>query len=346
MKENNIRYTKKIPSPNELKTEFPLGDIKLKNFIKKSQRIIKDILSGKRSEMIAIVGPCSIHNHNEALHYADRLSNLIEKTPNLFIVMRACMDKPRSGHGWPGFFSDPDLNGSYNIGKGWRIGRKTLVDITKLKIPIGMELMDIDAFQNLDDIISYWWIGARTVTSQRLRQIASATSNAIGFKNGADKDGLISAVSAIDVAQHPTVFAGPDENGTRKAFYTKGNKFGHLILRGTSSGPNYSIRDVNGAIKNLEKNNLLRKLIVDASHANSGKDHLKQRDIIMELAKRKSKGDNRVIGFLYESYIEDGSQSLKKDLNKIKPYISITDGCDGWERTEQTLLQANKILEK
>ncbi|HMO78562.1 MAG TPA: 3-deoxy-7-phosphoheptulonate synthase [Candidatus Paceibacterota bacterium] len=339
-----IKSIKSIPTPDGLREEFPLPKEIFSKVVNPARETIKAIIDGEDTRLLLLVGPCSVHNADEAFEYAKKLSELIPKVKDkIFIAMRVCLDKPRTGRGWTGFFQDPDLNESRNIDKGWREGRKLIIKILSLGIPVSMELLDVDARQNLDDVVSYWWIGARTTTSQRLREIASGLSAPVGFKNPTDGK-IDSAVEAIDTARHEASFVAANGKGVRCVYYTCGNKNGHLILRGFDGGPNYSAKDVSDAIKKLANRGLPQKVLIDVSHANSGKDYRKQKDIITEIGTRIASGEKGIAGFLYESYLQEGNQKIPKDIASIKPNVSVTDSCDSFETTEKVILSLREIL--
>ena len=346
MSDWNIISVTPLPTPGELKEEFPLDPKIFKSVVVPSRKIIEDILTGEDPRMLAIVGPCSIHNTAEALEYARNLAEFQKKVSDkMFIVMRACMDKPRTGLGWSGFFQDPDLNQSMNIDSGWRRGRELLVKIVSMGLPVAMELLDADACQNIDECLSYWWVGARTVEAQRLRQISSGISTSVGFKNSADGN-IDSAIQAIVTAGHVAVFTASNGKGLRCAYRSAGNKQGNLILRGSRTGANYCKESVEKAVQVLAQNGLSTRILIDVSHGNSGKDHKKQSAVIENIAKRRAAGEDHIAGFLYESYLDAGNQLLPKDLSDLKPRVSITDACDDWETTQKVLLKAHKILSK
>ncbi len=343
MSDTNIVSITPMPNPGQLKKEFPLDKEIFDSVVGPSRQIFRDILTGEDKRVLAVVGPCSIHNVAEAIEYAKLLRQLSSELKNIHVIMRACFDKPRTGRGWAGFFQDPDLNESRNIEKGWRLGRQALVEIVSMGMPVGMEMLDADAIQNIDDLVSYWWAGARTVTSQRLREITSGVSTPVGFKN--PTDGRVEdAIEAINTAWHNCAFIATNSKGQRCEYRTSGNKYGHLILRGSSNGPNHDNQSVEEAVHKLAQKALPTRLLVDVSHANSGKNHLVQREIITDLVKRITAGENSIVGFLYESYLEAGNQKLPKDLSELKPRISITDSCDDFATTCEVLLQADEIL--
>ncbi|HMP67120.1 MAG TPA: 3-deoxy-7-phosphoheptulonate synthase [Candidatus Paceibacterota bacterium] len=340
----NIKSITKMPTPDELKEMYPLSQEVFEKVVYSSREAIKSIISGEDKRFLVFVGPCSIHNVEEAYEYAKRLKNLQAVFGDkILIVMRVCLDKPRSGRGWAGFFQDPGLNQSRNIDEGWKKGRELLIKILELGIPVSMELLDADACQNVDDCISYWWIGARTVTSQRLREIASGLSTPVGFKNPTNGK-IADAIDAMETAWHEAAFIATSGNGNRCEYRTYGNKYSNLILRGSDSGPNYGPEHVADAVAKLVHRNLPSRILIDVSHANSGKDYRKQREVIADIGKRVAAGESYIAGFLYESYLEEGNQKLPKNVSDIKPNISVTDGCDSFETTQQQLQSLYEIL--
>jgi 3-deoxy-7-phosphoheptulonate synthase len=346
MSDWNIKSVTPMPTPGQLKKEIPLMPGLFENVVASARTTISNILAGEDSRLLVVVGPCSVHNISETLQYARILTELQKKVADkIFIVMRVCLDKPRTGRGWAGFFQDPDLNQSRNIQDGWRRGRKLLVDIIQLGLPIAMELLDADACQNIDECVSYWWIGARTVKSQRLREVASGLSTPVGFKNPTDGK-IDDAIEAIDTAWHDSAFVATNEAGVRCEYRTEGNKYSNLILRGSDRGPNFDRESVEKAVHSLAHRGLMTRIIVDVSHGNSGKDFSRQQTLIDELVDRIVAGDNRIAGILYESYLEEGNQPLPKDLSNLKPNLSVTDACDSIETTREVLLRAHEKLAK
>jgi 3-deoxy-7-phosphoheptulonate synthase len=332
-----------LPTPGELRQEFPLSQDVFNRVVNNARLSIQKILSGEDKRVLAIVGPCSIHRIDEALEYAKRLAPLSQKySDRMCIIMRCCLDKPRTSRGWPGFCQDPDMNGSYNFQDGWRRGRELLVKILELGLPIGLEFLDADTCQNVDDCVSYFWLGARTISSPRLRQTASGLSAPVGFKNPTEGNVNI-AIDAIDFARHPSAFVASNHKGRRCEYRTTGHPWGHVILRGTNKGPNFGPEHVNDAVHKLAARGLLTKVVIDASHGNSNKDHSKQKDVIRDVAKRMAAGDH-MAGFMYESYIGAGSQKLPKDLSDLKDNVSVTDGCDDFETTASVLEEVYQIL--
>lgn len=301
------------------------------NFISKSRETIKNILDGKDSRLLVVVGPCSIHNYNSALEYAHLLSQQTFK--NLFIVMRVYFEKPRTSVGWKGFIYDPDLDGSNNINKGLDLARRLLVEITKLRIPIGVEFLDTITPQYLADLVSWGAIGARTTESQIHRQLASGLSMPIGFKNLTDGN-IEKAVNGIKSANLSHTFLGIDHNGTASIVETTGNTHAHLILRGGSNKPNYDLNTIS-SLPHLNK-----KFIVDCSHDNSCKNYKRQVLVALYIMRLKMLKGLNIGGIMLESNLCEGRQDLSEHLTYG---VSVTDPCLSWDTTHTLLHYMDNI---
>lgn len=332
-----------LPTPDTLKSEFPLSESAW-DAIYEARIGITKILAGEDNRSLAIVGPCSVHDTTEAFEYAKRLASLAQELKNTMLIsMRVCCDKPRTKKSWTGFFDDPRMDGSCDIAYGWREGRKLMVKIAELGLPIAVEFLDEDNFQGIDDLVSYVWVGARSVQSQRLRKVASGISTAVGFKNHnlGNED---AALDAIEFARHSNVFVASNNLGIRSRFSTTGNQWGHLIHRGSEKCTNFDSENIAKSVHGLKKRGLISRVVVDASHANSCKDHKKQAGVIDDIIGQIASGSPNIAGFMYESYLEEGNQPIPLDLSDLKPNISVTDGCDGWETTERVLRGVNSAL--
>lgn len=322
-------------SPADLKSEFPIS-IKSSETVFTSRKIINEILTGRDQRILAILGPCSIHNYESALDYAQRLLRLKKLyEEKIFIVMRVYFEKPRTTIGWRGLIIDPDLNGSYNINEGLRKARKILLEITDLGLPTASEMLDPIIPQFLSDLISWASVGARTTESQTHRNMASGLSMPVGFKNGTDGN-IQTAIDAMHSANHPHSFLGIDEGGRICILHTSGNPSVHLILRGGRQGPNYYEEFVEDAEETMEKTGLNPSLIIDCSHANSSKKPQKQLRVLNSIMDQRRRHPN-IKGFMLESNIQEGKQSIPEDISKLEYGMSITDGCVGWEATEEML---------
>ena len=334
--DTNITLIKTIPSPNELIKKYVLN-IEDELFIKESRINIENILTNKDDRLIVIIGPCSIHDYDLAIEYANHVKVFQVQNPNLFIVMRVYFEKPRSRHGWKGYIYDPDLNETYDINKGLNLARKLLLEITKLRIPIGCEFLDTISPQYLSDLVSWGAIGARTSESQIHRQLASGLSMPVGFKNLTDGD-YKKAIDGILSAKYSHQFLGIDYEGKACHVSTKGNEYSHLILRGGLK-PNYYQKDVEEISKELEKEKINAGIIIDCSHgntakgpisakspisANTQKEYVKQVLVACSITRLIGLRKYNIKGVMIESNIGSGNQKLSSSL---KRGVSITDGC-------------------
>lgn len=342
----NIARETDVPSPAQLKTDIPITPESWKTVFA-ARKVIPEILHGRDDKVLVVVGPCSVHSTVDTLEYATKLAALRQRLADrMEVVMRVCPDKPRTRFSWLGFFNDPDMDGSCDIAKGWRLGRKLMLDITALGLPIAMEYLDKDNYQNVDDLVSLAWIGARSVQTQMYRQEASALSTAVGFKNP-NHGHLQTAIDAIHFAQQRNAFTATNDAGVRKRFVTKGNKNGFLILRGTDEGPNYTVGDIDDAAARLHACGLIDRVVIDASHGNSSKNHLNQAEVIRCIGGEISRRNRFIAGLMYESFLHDGNQPFEVRYGKrprVRPGISVTDGCDGWERTKRVLGELYEVV--
>jgi 3-deoxy-7-phosphoheptulonate synthase len=325
-----IRTAKPLAAPAVLEDSIPLDDAG-SGRIGRARRRIASIMSGHDDRVLVVVGPCSIHDPSAAVEYASLLQAAAARHEGeLMIAMRVYFEKPRTVVGWKGLINDPDLDGTFDINKGLRIARKLMVDITTLGLPIATEFLDTTLGQYFADLVSWAAIGARTVESQVHRELASGLSMPVGFKNRTDGDIQV-AVDAIRSARHPHWFPSLTRDGVPACMQTTGNEDTHLVLRGGTRGPNYSAEDVRSAVQLLSENGLPPFVMVDCSHANSGKDAARQSDIAAELALRIAGGDRSVAGVMIESNLLGGSQDYR-----AVPLVrgrSVTDACIPWENT-------------
>jgi 3-deoxy-7-phosphoheptulonate synthase len=327
-------YIDQVITPSQLAQEFPLSDDAAQILIK-NRREIEAIIEGKDQRLLVIVGPCSIHDTKAALDYAKRLSVLQQQyKESLVIAMRVYFEKPRTIVGWKGLISDPDLNGEYQANKGLRLARELLVDITELGMPIATEFLDMVNGQYIADLISWGAIGARTTESQIHREMASALSCPVGFKNGTDGNTKI-AIDAVRAAQVPHIFYSPDKDGLMTVYRTHGNPFGHIILRGGKE-PNYGAEHIAHASERLTAAGLAPSVVVDFSHGNSQKLHTNQLLVAQDIMTQMRNGCREITGIMAESFIEEGNQKVVSG----QPLIygkSITDACINWSDTEKLL---------
>ena len=315
--------------------------------VAQTRSVIEAILDRKDHRLVVVVGPCSIHDVDAAMDYARRLKLLADKVSDtLYIVMRVYFEKPRTTVGWKGLINDPHLDDSFDIEAGLTIGRTVLRDILELGLPTATEALDPITPQYLQDLISWTAIGARTTESQTHREMASGLSSAVGFKNGTD-GGLDVAVNAMKSVSNPHRFLGINSDGKVSVFKTRGNRYGHVVLRGGSGGPNYDSVHIALCEEALEKASLPRNIMVDCSHANSEKKPELQPLVADNVASQILEGNTSIIGLMLESNINAGNQSIPSDLKELQYGVSVTDGCIDWPTTEHLLLSmADKLRGK
>lgn len=335
----NIRGTKAIVTPSSFKKQYPVSE-KSQDFIFNSRQVIENILSGKDNRQFVVVGPCSIHDYNMAIEYARKLKDLAEAVKDqFFIVMRVYFEKPRTTVGWKGLINDPHLDDTFEMEEGLSIARQLMLEITEMGLPIGTEALDPISPQYLSDLVTWSAIGARTTESQTHREMASGLSSPVGFKNGTD--GSISvAINAMLSAATPHSFLGINEDGNVAIINTKGNDYGHVILRGGSNGPNHDSVSVSEAILDMQKANVTPNIVVDCSHGNSHKNHKLQPVVFKDVVSQFINGTKQIKGLMLESNIFEGNQKLipgQKELLKFG--VSITDACIGWNETEEIIQQ-------
>ena len=338
----NIRELSNLPSPDFYQKKFPSSEQQT-SLIKESRKTIENIIEGKDSRLLLLMGPCSIHDTKAGIEYAEKLKELADKvSKNIYIVMRVYFEKPRTTVGWKGLINDPDLNGSYNIPKGIETARKFLSEVTRIGLPTATEFLDPFTPQYIGDLVSWGAIGARTAESQTHRQMASGLSMPIGFKNGTGGSVQL-AIDGMIACNGEHAFLGIDNDGKTSIVITKGNKANHIILRGGASGPNYDKDSINDAQELLKKNNLVPNIVVDCAHGNSNKDHNRQPIVFKEVIEQRLAGNEKIIGIMLEGNINPGNQSLG-NVEDLEFGVSITDKCVGWEKTEEIILEANNLL--
>jgi len=323
-----------IAAPEQVHDEYPMSEVAAR--ITHDTRIaIHDILQGEDDRVLAIVGPCSIHNPDAALEYAQHIRRMREELgDDLLIVMRVYFEKPRTTVGWKGLINDPNLDDSFEINKGIRLARKLLLDVNELGVPAGTEFLDLITPQYVADLVSWGAIGARTTESQGHRELSSGLSCPVGFKNGTD-GGFQIAVDAIQAARHPHVFISLTKQGKSAIFSTAGNDDCHIILRGGKE-PNYDAASVAKASSDLAAAGLATHLMVDCSHANSRKQFKRQIDVGEDLAGQIAAGNRSFIGVMIESHLHEGRQNIVAGEKPVCG-ISVTDACLGWDDTEALL---------
>jgi len=345
LKTDDLRIieTQELSTPEDVRKELPITELSAKTILD-SRKTIENILDEKDDRIFVVIGPCSIHDPLAAMDYAKKLKKISQDvSENLFIIMRVYFEKPRTTVGWKGLINDPMLDGSFEINKGIRIGRKLLLDIVDLEIPAGTEYLDLISPQYIADIISWGAIGARTTESQCHRELASGLSCPIGFKNGTDGN-LQITIDAIKAASGAHHFLSVTKEGNSAIFSTSGNPYCHTILRGGSNKVNYDEKSIDDVSARLDKANLPQQIIVDCSHANSLKDHKKQMVVVDNLIGQLSHGEKRIKGLMIESNLVEGNQNINDpDLVYGK---SVTDACIGWEDTEKALYALSDAIKK
>lgn len=330
--------TRPLPSPNELKAELPQTP-EAAHLVVRSRTAIREIIVGADRRPLVIVGPCSVHDPQAALDYAERLVGLKRRyEEELVVVMRVYFEKPRTTVGWKGLINDPHLNGSHDIAEGLRTARRLLLDVARMGIAAATEMLDPIVPQYLGDLVSWTAIGARTTESQTHREMASGLSMPVGYKNGTDGS-LQVAINALLAASQAHSFLGIDDNGRVAIVRTTGNPDGHIVLRGGSSGPNYSAAQVAAAGKALAKAGTKPRLLVDCSHDNSGKNFRNQPAVVDDLAAQIAHGSPHLLGVMIESNIHEGRQDLHAGMAPadLAYGVSITDGCIDFPTTERAL---------
>jgi 3-deoxy-7-phosphoheptulonate synthase len=321
--------------PAILLEELPVSEAAALTIAHGREEIV-NILGGTDDRVVVVIGPCSIHDPEAGLDYARRLRKLADElTADLRIVMRVYFEKPRTTVGWKGLINDPNLDGSFSINEGLRLGRRLLLDLAELGLPAGCEFLDPITPQFLSDLVSWGAIGARTTESQTHRELASACSMPVGFKNGTD-GGVQIAIDALRAAAHPHRFLGVTEQGLAGIVSTRGNPDCHVILRGGASGTNYDAMSVQKTLAALRDAGVPPRVMIDASHGNSEKDHRRQPVVVREVAAQLAQGESGIIGMMMESFLVDGRQNLT-DRARLIYGQSITDACLGWDATVPVL---------
>ncbi|MEQ9411181.1 MAG: 3-deoxy-7-phosphoheptulonate synthase [Fuerstiella sp.] len=339
----NIRETTPLIAPSELKQKFPLTDDMAK-FVYDSRETVKRILRGEDRRVIAIVGPCSIHNRDIGVEYARRLAPLAaDVADRIVVVMRVYFEKPRTTVGWKGLINDPGLNDTFDMMTGLNLARQILVEVNQAGVPAATEMLEPITPQYIADLITLASIGARTTESPTHRQMASGLSMPVGFKNSTEGS-LEVATNAMKAARAEHCFLGIDNDGNTCIVNTRGNDMGHLILRGGRGGPNYDEASLAEASRLLKEANLPPRFVVDCSHANSNKDYTRQPDVWNNVIAQRAAGNDTIVGLMLESNLKAGQQQLGPDPSSLEYGVSITDGCISFEQTEELLRSAYDTL--
>ncbi len=329
-----IQETQELISPEGLIDDLPVSET-VSDTVSIARRTIHSILTGEDDRLLAVVGPCSIHDPKSAIEYGERLKKLSDEvSDDVFIVMRVYFEKPRTTVGWKGLINDPDLDNSFQINKGLHLARQLLLDLGEIGLPCGTEYLDLISPQYVADLISWGAIGARTTESQTHRELSSGLSCPVGFKNATDGDIQI-AIDAIKSASQPHHFLSVTKGGRSAIFKTAGNADCHIILRG-GKHPNYDMFSVDDASAMLEKGGLPVRIMIDASHSNSRKIPARQIDVVHDIATQVSRGNQGIFGVMIESHLLEGRQDVE-DVNSLTYGQSITDPCICWDDTEQVM---------
>nr|WP_068205323.1 3-deoxy-7-phosphoheptulonate synthase [Isoptericola dokdonensis] len=334
-----VRALDPLPAPRSLRTELPLGTTR-SDLVTTSRREVRDVLRGEDDRLVVIVGPCSVHDPAAALDYANRLAPVArELSEDLVVVMRVYFEKPRTTVGWKGLINDPHLDGSHDVHHGLRLAREVLLGVLDAGVPAACEFLEPTSPQYIADAVTWGAIGARNAESQVHRQLASGLSMPVGFKNATDGDVQIAVDGCITAASEHTFF-GADAEGRAAAVETAGNPDCHVILRGGRGGPNYGADDVAAALATARTSGLggavEAGVVVDASHGNSGKDHVRQAEVVREIAARLADGERGISGLMMESFIEAGAQA-PGPLDELVYGRSVTDKCMDWSTTAELL---------
>ena len=339
----NIESLTAMPSPAEVHAALPLTEAAAKTVVE-GRRTLEAILDRKDPRVFMVVGPCSIHDPVAGIDYANRLKRLAERVKDtIYIVMRVYFEKPRTSTGWKGYINDPYMDDSFRIEEGIQKGRDFLLRVNELGLPAATEALDPISPQYLGDLIAWTAIGARTSESQTHREMSSGLSTPVGFKNATDGDMSV-AINAIISASNPHSFLGVNAQGMTSIVRTRGNRYGHVVLRGGGDRPNYDTVSITLAENAIAKAKLPKNLVVDCSHANSYKKPELQPLVLKDCVNQIRSGNQSIVGFMIESNIEAGNQPIPADLSQLKYGCSVTDACIAWDTTEQAILEMHDAL--
>ncbi len=339
----NVLAQDVLITPDGLKQDIPLTD-KAERTVIEGRQTIQNILDGKDPRLLVVVGPCSIHDVDAAIDYAGRLRELADQvSESLYIVMRVYFEKPRTTVGWKGLINDPHLNGSFEIEEGLHKARRLLVELSEMGLPLATEALDPISPQYIQDCISWSAVGARTTESQTHREMASGLSGPVGFKNGTDGS-LGVAINALESVASPHNFLGINHEGQVAIIRTRGNTYGHVVLRGGNGKPNYDSVSVALAEQELAKAGLSPNIMIDCSHANSNKDAALQPLVLENVTNQILDGNTSIIGLMVESNIGWGNQKVPDDISQLTYGVSITDACIDWETTVKAFNLMNEQL--
>ena len=342
IRDEHVRGTLPLLSPKQLFAELPV-DVDVAAHIARTRQTIRGLLQDRDDRALVVVGPCSIDDPEAALEYARRLRAVAAEVEDVcFVVMRVYFEKPRTTIGWKGLINDPHLDDSGDLNTGIRTARKLLIDVANLGMPAATEFLEPVVPQYIAELVTWAAIGARTTESPTHRQLASGLSMPVGFKNGTD-GGFQIALDALVASAHPHHFLGIDHDGRVAIIETTGNPDRHLILRGGAE-PNFDVSSLAEAVEALASRGLNSQVLVDCAHGNSEKDAVRQRDICSELAARRANGEPSILGWMVESYLEEGRQNLPEHPEARIRGLSLTDPCLGWSDTEAMLRESAELL--
>ncbi len=339
--DSNIEGYDAIYTPKDLRQSLPASEGVIKTVIDARQEIQR-VMRGESRKVMLIVGPCSVHHPGETLEYARKLRSLAESVNDSFLILlRTYFEKSRTGLGWKGLIDEPDLDGNSNVSKGLRVARQLLIDINAMGMPCATEIVDPITPQYILDLVAWSAIGARSVESRRSRDLASGISTPVGFKNRTDGN-LDVAIEAMNYAKESHSFQGITEGGQVAEIRTRGNRYGHIILRGGASAPNYDAEHVATVQEKLRRRGLSDIVMIDCSHANSNKDYAKQPAVFLNVMGQIKAGNRKIIGVMLESYLNEGSQPYAHA--GLKHGVSITDSCISFETTEKIITEGDRLL--
>ncbi|MBD2441503.1 3-deoxy-7-phosphoheptulonate synthase [Nostoc sp. FACHB-110] len=338
----NIKSSHILLTPHDVKTRVPITKSAEHTVLKYRQQL-EHILDFQDSRKFIVVGPCSIHDTKAAIEYAEKLKKLADQVQDkLLLIMRVYFEKPRTTVGWKGLINDPDMDDSFHVEKGLLTARSLLLKIAELELPAGTEALDPIIPQYISELISWSAIGARTTESQTHREMSSGLSMPVGFKNGTDGNIQV-ALNALHSAKSPHNFLGINNKGQVSVFQTRGNPYGHVILRGGNQ-PNYDAANVQLVEEKLKQSNLPPRIVIDCSHGNTNKDYRLQSQVFEDVIQQIVDGNTSIVGMMLESHLYEGNQPLNCQPAELKYGISVTDKCIGWEETERIILAAYQRL--
>jgi 3-deoxy-7-phosphoheptulonate synthase len=339
----NVVSSELLPTPEAIKRDLAMPAA-AEEFVYRSRHAVRRILDRDDPRLFVVVGPCSIHDPVAAREYAQRLRALAQRVERtLLLVMRVYFEKPRTTVGWKGLINDPDMDDSFHIEKGIRIARELLLHLADIGMPAATEALDPIMPQYISELITWTAIGARTTESQTHREMASGLSTPVGFKNGTDGS-LSVAINALQSVRHPHHFLGITQQGQSAVFRTRGNRYGHIVLRGGGARTNYDSVSLALCERELEKAGLPASIVVDCSHGNSNKDPGLQPLVAENLANQILEGNQSLVGFMLESHLNWGSQPLCADRSQLQYGVSVTDACIDWATTETLLASLDERL--